>query len=132
MKKLLLLFVAVAVLLSSCAATWNNVGSFRMTAPLADNAAASCSVAPVLWPVSASAPRMMHLRLIQGAYAWEDSTATTAGSEVSFTPPAVPSAAAVTVVAWASDVGGAGCPVTITRTPATSTRPPAAPTIIAY
>ena len=134
MKRITLLVLLVTPLLSSCAAagTWWSPGSFRMTAPTADNAAASCAVAPVLWPVPASAPRVCHLRLVQGAYAWEDSVATTAGAEAAFTPPYVPAGTLITATGWASDLGGSGCPMVITRTPLAVTKPPAAPTLVAY
>jgi hypothetical protein len=134
MKRIALLVVLLTPLLSSCAAagTWWSPGSFRMTAPTADNAAASCAAAPVLWPVSASAPRVCHLRLAQGAYAWEDSVATTAGAEAVFTPPYVPAGTLITATGWASDMGGAGCPMVITRTPLAVTKPPAAPGLVAY
>jgi hypothetical protein len=134
MKRIALLVVLCVPLLTSCAAagTWWSPGTFRMTAPLNDNAAASCAVAPILWPVATSAPRVCHLKLSQGSYAWEDSVATTAGSEASFAPPFVPAGTLITATGWASDLGGAGCPMVITRMPLAITKPPAAPVLVAY
>jgi len=134
MKGILLLVALCLPLLTSCAAasSWWSVGQFRMTAPLDDNAAASCAVAPILWPVSTSAPRVNHLKITQGSYAWEDSIATTAGTSTAFTPPYVPAGTLVTATGWASDAGGPGCPMVITRMPLAVTKPPAAPVLIAY
>jgi hypothetical protein len=134
MKRLTLLALLCAPLLTSCAAasTWWSPGQFRMTAPLNDNAAASCAATPILWAVPAATPRVNHLKLTQGAYAWEDSITTTAGVETVFTPPYVPAGTLVTATGWASDLGGPGCPMVITRMPQAVTKPPAAPVLIAY
>lgn len=134
MKRILLLAVLCAPLLTSCATagTWWSPGQFRLTAPLNDNAAASCASIPILWPVSTSAPRVNHLKLTQGSYVWEDSIATTAGTETSFTPPYVPAGTLVTATGWASDLGGVGCPMVITRMPLAIAKPPAAPALVAY
>lgn len=134
MKRIALLALLGAPLLTSCAAagTWWSPGQFRMTAPLNDNAAASCTLTPILWAVSPSASRVNHLKITQGTYAWEDSIATTAGTETAFTPPYVPAGTLITATGWASDLGGPGCPMVITRMPLAVTKPPAAPVLIAY
>jgi hypothetical protein len=134
MPRSLILAVLVLPLLASCATggVRYSPGSFRLTAPLNDNAAASCAAAPVLLPVPAGSSRMLHLRLTQGAFAWEDSCATLAGLEWAVLPPDVPAAGPVTVLGWASDLGGEGCPVTLTRTPLAIRVPPATPTLVAY
>jgi hypothetical protein len=133
MKRIALLALLCAPLITSCASagTGWSPGQFRMTAPLNDNAG-TCAV-PWLWPVAAAAPRVMHLRITQApAYAWEDSITTTAGVEVSFSPPYVPLGTPVKARGWASDVGGPSCADSLSRTPVSVTRPPAAPTLIAY
>jgi hypothetical protein len=132
MRRILLLAVICAPLLTSCAAasTWWSPGQYRMTAPMNDNAG-TCA-APVLWLVSALTPRVNHLKLSQGAYVWEDSITTVAGTETTFTPPHVPAGTLVTVTGWASDAGGPGCPMVITRMPQAVTKPPAAPVLVAY
>jgi hypothetical protein len=134
MKRIALLVILCLPLLTSCAgaATWWSPGQFRMTAPTNDNAAASCAVTPILWAVSPSASRVNHLKITQGAYVWEDSVATTAGTETAWSPPFVPLGTLITATGWASDLGGPGCPMVITRMPLAITKPPAAPTLVAY
>lgn len=131
MRRVLLFALGVLLLVTSCSSTFYTVRALTATAPLNDNAAASCSVAEVLWPVSATAPRMMHLRWTQGGLTVrEDSTATTAGTAVAFPAIFVPTSATVTATAWASDVGGAGCPFALSLTPVATTKPPAMPTLV--
>jgi len=137
MKRIALLVLLVTPLLSSCAAagTWWSPGQFRMTAPIEDNAAASCAVPPILWTVPAATPRINHLKITQGAYAWEDSITTTAGTSTAFTPPYVPAGTLITATGWCSDPGHPekpGCPMVITRTPLAVAVPPAAPGLVAY
>lgn len=117
------------VLISGCGSSWNNIPTVTMTAPLNDNAALSCAATEILLPVSTSAPRVLHLRLTQGAFVWEDSLSTYAGTTVTFIPPALPLSTAVTLTGWASDSGGAGCPTTAIKTPTVVYKAPARPTI---
>jgi hypothetical protein len=132
MRHSLLLPASVLLIaLTSCAATFNNIPTVIMTAPLNDNAALSCSVAEILWPVPSSTPRTLHLKATQGTYVWEDSLLTTAGTQVTFLPPYFPTNSLVTLTGWASDVGGAGCPMIITKTPTIITKAPAKPTLSA-
>jgi hypothetical protein len=130
MKPLLLLTLAAGLLLTSCASTFYSVKAVHATAPLNDNNATSCLLTPDLWPVSAGTLRMMHVRWTQGgATVREDSTSCGAGSVATFPAISVPGAGVVTVTSWASDMGGAGCPVNLTVTPTATTRPPAAPVL---
>jgi hypothetical protein len=131
MKKLLLLIVAAATLLTSCAAKFGgSVGTVTLTPPSQANAAASCAVAPVLWAVPSGTPLMLHLRVTQGAWAWQDSVPSTyGGAPVAFVPPLLPAVTLATLTGWPSDPDGAGCTLVITRTPATVAKPPADPTI---
>jgi hypothetical protein len=130
MKRLSLFAALAALLLTSCASTWYSVRSVTATAPLNDNNATSCLLTPDLWPVSAGTLRMMHVRWVQGGTTVrEDSTSCGAGSVATFPAISVPGASVVTVTSWASDMGGAGCPVNLTVTPTATTRPPAAPVL---
>ena len=54
---------------------------------------------------------------------------TTYGVVVQFVPPLLPGVTLATLEGWGSDVDGTGCRVTLTRTPATVAKPPAAPTM---
>jgi hypothetical protein len=128
MKRIAILAALAAVCLTSCAARFGgSVGSVTMTPPAQANAAASCAVAPVLWAVPAGTPLMLHLRVTQGAWAWQDSLPSTyGGAPVAFTPPALPAITLATLTGWASDPDSAGCRLSITRTPATVAKPPAA------
>jgi hypothetical protein len=72
---------------------------------------------------------MMHCRWVQGAMVYEDSLSVGAGAVATFAARSVPGASSVTVTAWASDVGGAGCPVSLTVTPVATLVKPAAPTL---
>lgn len=120
----------VALALTSCAAKFGgSVGTVTLTMPAAGNAAVSCAVAPVLWPVPLTTPAVAHLRVTQGAFVWEDSTATTYGGVVPFVPPLLPGVTLATLEGWASDPDGAGCRLSITRMPVVVARPPAAPTM---
>lgn len=130
MRRILIFTLLAAVLLSSCGASWWSIGPMTMTAPLYDNAAASCALPPVLMSVAANAPRVMHRRITQGAWACEDSISTTAGVLVSFPESLVPAATLCTVRGWASDLAGAGCDTTITRLPTLTLRPPARPAVV--
>lgn len=134
MPRSLLLALALLPLIAGCASggVRYSPGAFRLTAPVNDNAAASCAVDPVLLPAASGAPRVLHLRLTQGAYAWEDSSATAAGLEWNVTPPDVPGPGPVLALGWASDAGGTGCPVSLTRMPLAIRVPPAVPTLTAY
>jgi len=139
MKRLALLGLLGALLLSSCAGATvrYSPGRFRMTAPAFDNFQVDsagiprCARPELCYAVPAATVRIYHLRITQGAYAWEDSTAA-AGAEVTWDPPDVPLPGLCTAAGWASDPGGSSCPVTITRTPLAIRRPPAAPTLVAY
>jgi hypothetical protein len=127
MKRLLAVAALVAVLLTGCAATFYTLPPVTVTAPTNDNGGTCAS--PLLWAVALSTPRVVHCRLTQGAFVWEDSLATVAGASATFTPPYLPTGAAVTRMGWASDVGGPGCATVDTRTPVATTRPPAAPVL---
>lgn len=130
MKRIAALAALAAALLTSCASTWYSVRGVTATAPLADNNQPSCALTPDLWPVSPGTLRMMHARWVQGgAVIREDSLSVGAGQVAAWPSVGVPGASVVTVTAWASDVGGAGCPVSLSLTPTTTTRPPAAPTL---
>ena len=130
MRVLGVVSVLLALLLTSCAAKFGgSVGTVSLTMPAAGNAAASCAVAPILWPVALTTPAVAHLRVTQGAWAWEDSLVTTYGAVVQFVPPLLPGVTLATLEGWGSDVDGTGCRVTLTRTPATVAKPPAAPTM---
>jgi hypothetical protein len=136
MKRIALLALLCAPLLTSCAAASvrYSPGAFRVTDSPNDNAAASCAVAPVLLPVPASTVRVLHLRITQGAYAWEDSSSVTAGLAWNVTPPDVPAPSLISAISWSSDAGGAGCPTQppLTRTPLAIRTAPAAPALVAY
>jgi hypothetical protein len=132
MKRISLALLLVA--LTSCAtvppghaATFYTLAPVTVTAPTNDNGGTCAS--PLLWAVALSTPRVVHCRLTQGAFVWEDSLATVAGTAITFTPPYLPTGAAVTRMGWASDVGGPGCATVDTRTPVATTRPPAAPVL---
>jgi hypothetical protein len=130
MKRLLAVAALALLTVTSCAAKFGgSVGTVSLTMPTAGNAAISCSVAPILWPVPALTPAVAHLRVTQGAWVWEDSTATTYGAVCPFVPPLLPGVTLATLEGWASDSDGAGCRLSITRTPASVGKPPAAPTL---
>ena len=130
MKRIIAVAALVALTVTSCASTWYSVRPVTATAPLNDNNAASCAVTPDLWPVSAGTLRMMHCRWAQGATVYEDSLAVGAGAVATFAARSVPGASSVTVTAWASDVAGSGCPVSLTVTPVATLVKPAAPTLV--
>ena len=130
MKRIALFAALLALSLTSCASTFYSVKGVTCTAPLADNNQPSCLLPPDLWPVSPGTLRMMHVRWTQsGSVVKEDSVAVGAGSNVSFPVQPVASASPVTVMAWASDMGGAGCPVSVVLSTTATTRPPAAPSL---
>ena len=139
MKRIALLVLLCLPLLSSCASASvrYSPGRFRMTAAAYDNFQVDsagiprCARPELCYAVPAATVRIYHLRITQGAYAWEDSAAA-AGTEVAWEPPDVPLPALCTAAGWASDPGGSSCLVTITRLPLAIRRPPAAPTLIAY
>jgi hypothetical protein len=64
-----------------------------------------------------------------GVIVREDSLSAPAGQVATFPSISVPGAGVVTVMAWASDVGGAGCPVSLSVAPVSTRVPPAAPTL---
>ena len=121
--------VAVALAASSCAAATANRVVLDMTAPLYDNRQTDCGLAQDLVAVADTATRVMHARLVQGAWAAEDSMSVRAGASARFTfwPPL---SAACGATAWASDAGGVGCAVTLTATPTLIRVPPAKPTMV--
>jgi hypothetical protein len=129
MRRIAVVAVAAALLLTSCGATWYSLPSVRMVAPLYDNAATSCAVAQILAGPLPSASRVVHLRVTQGAWAWQDSMATVAGQQVTFPAIWPPAGGLCTLRAWASDAGGAGCDTTWTRAPVASTLAPARVTV---
>ena len=106
MRRLLLAALVLAGALGSCSSTLR----LTATAPAFDNDGLCSS--PVLLAVGPLAPRMMHFRW-NGPVVGEDSLAATAGNAVVFTRTVPPGL--YTIVAWASDSGGAGCDTTITR-----------------
>jgi hypothetical protein len=128
-RYLLLLASVVLIVITSCAATYNTYSGVTGTSPLNDNNAANCSVAEVLWPVGAGSFRMIHHKITQGAFTKEDSVAAPAGTTFSFPSGSVPTSAQVTRTVWASDTGGAGCPLIFTFTPFIEKVPPAKPTL---
>lgn len=131
MRRLLTLVSLASLLVVGCGATYNKIGTVTMTVPTNDNAELVCANPPTLIPVPSSTSRVMHLRCVQGAFAWEDSISTTAAtSSVSFTTiPNFPNGTTVTLIGWASDSGGAGCPVSVQWMPTVMRIPPAVPTI---
>jgi hypothetical protein len=130
MKRIAVAAALVALTLTSCASTWYSVRSVTATSPLNDNNAASCLLTPDLWPVSPGTLRMMHVRWAQsGSVVREDSLSTPAGQVATFPAISVPGASVVTVTAWASDLGGAGCPAVLSVTPVATKVPPAKPAL---
>ena len=130
MRRIAVVAALVALTVTSCASTFYSVKQVTATAPLNDNNAASCAVTPDLWPVTPGTLRMMHCRWTQGATVYEDSLSVGAGAVATFAARSVPGASSVTVTAWASDVGGPGCPVSLTITPVATLVKPAAPTLV--
>jgi hypothetical protein len=130
MKRIAVAAALVALTLTSCAAKFGgSVGTVALTMPTAGNAATSCLLPAVLWPVATGTPAVAHLRITQGAWAWEDSTASAYGAVAQFVPPLLPGTALATLEGWASDADSAGCRITITRTPSTVAKPPGKPAL---
>lgn len=105
MRRLGALLLLSVIGFSSCAATL----SVKATAPLQDNLG-TCT-APILGP--RSGVTVLHFAWT-GPVSGEDSVATIAGTQVTFTKNGIP-AGVYDIRAWASDAGGPGCDTTITK-----------------
>lgn len=134
MKRYMPIVIAAAVMLlavCSCGSTWYRIGPVTMTMPLYDNAASSCSVAPVLLgPVPGSTLGTAYLEIVQGSWARLDSIAAVPGQLVTFPAVYVPLPDACTVRGWARRIL-AGCDTTLTRMPTPTLVAPARPVISA-
>jgi hypothetical protein len=130
MKRLALVSSAVAVLLTSCAATYPAVKSVSCTAPSEDNAETNCALAPILNPVSPGTPRQLRCEWWQGgAKIKTDSLTVAAGTVHTFPPPPITLWSEVQATVYVIDAGGTSCPATLKQTPYTVTRPPAKPVV---
>jgi hypothetical protein len=130
MRAMVVVVIAIATLITSCAATHYTLAPVTLVVPSSDNAALSCDLAPVLIAVPDTTLRVVYLRVTQGAWAWSDSLVTYASrGSVTFAPAAPPSGSVCTLEAWARDRAGDGCRVTGTRVPVAVTVYPAKPSI---
>jgi hypothetical protein len=130
MKRITAVAVLVLIAGEALAGIQYSLPSRRAMSPLFDNAQLSCSLTPLLVPVAAGAPRMVHRRITQSAsVVREDSVSAGAGTDAVFPVVIVPSNGVCTERIWSSDAGGAGCDTTFSVTPAATAYPPARVTV---